>query len=98
MAMIRIDRARLGAAAHRHGATTNDAVLVAVGGALHQVLLSRGESVDPIAITVPVSGRRVRDGLAVGNLVSPMLVDVPTSGDLAARLPQAEAGGRTQKK
>jgi diacylglycerol O-acyltransferase / wax synthase len=97
MAMIRLDRARLAAAAHRHGATTNDAVLVAVGGALHQVLLSRGESVDPIAITVPVSGRRVRDGLAVGNLVSPMLVDVPTSGDLAARLAQVEAAVRTHK-
>jgi diacylglycerol O-acyltransferase len=97
MAMIRIDRARLAAAAHRHGATTNDAVLVAVGGALHQVLLNRGESVDPIAITVPVSGRRVRGGPAVGNLVSPMLVDVPTSGDLAARLAQVEAAVRTHK-
>src|SRR4030095_7114973 len=54
VAVMRLDRARLAAAAHRYGATANDAVLVAVGGALHQVLLSRGESVDPIAITVPV--------------------------------------------
>jgi diacylglycerol O-acyltransferase / wax synthase len=97
MAVIRLDRARLAAAAHRYGATANDAVLVAVGGALHQVLLSRGESVDPIAITVPVSGRRVRGGPAVGNLVSPMLVEVPTGGDLEARLARVEAAVRAHK-
>ena len=82
VAVIRLERARLAEAAHRNGATTNDAVLVAVGAALHQSLLRRGESVDPIAITVPVSGRRPGGGPAVGNLVSPMLVDVPTTGDL----------------
>lgn len=98
MAMIRLDRARLAAAAHRYGATANDAVLVAVGGALHQVLRSSGESVDSIAITVPVSGRRVRGGsAAVGNLVSPMLVEVPTSRDLATRLAQVDAAVSTHK-
>jgi len=60
LAVIRLDRTRLAAAAHRYGATTNDAVLVAVGSALHQVLLARGELVDPVAIAVPVSGRRPR--------------------------------------
>lgn len=97
VAVMRLDRARLAAAAHRYGATANDAVLVAVGGALHQVLLSKGESVDPIAITVPVSGRRAGGGSALGNLVSPMLVDVPTGGDLAARLARVEAAVRAHK-
>jgi diacylglycerol O-acyltransferase / wax synthase len=97
VAVVRVDRASLRAAAHRHGATTNDAVLVAVAAALHQYLLSRGESVDPIAITVPVSGRRPRGGPAAGNLVSPMLVDVPTSGDMAERLWQVEADVRAHK-
>jgi diacylglycerol O-acyltransferase / wax synthase len=91
MAVVRLERARLAAAAHRNGATTNDAVLVAVGAALHQILLSRGESVDPIAITVPVSGRGSRAGPAVGNLVSPMLVDVPAGGAVGERLAQVEA-------
>ena len=91
MAVVRVDRSLLKAAAHGNGATTNDAVLVAVGAALHQYLLSKGESVDPIAITVPVSGRRPGGGPAVGNLVSPMLVDVPTTGGLGARLAQVEA-------
>ena len=50
MTVVRVDRALLAATAHRHGATTNDAVLVAAGGALHRYLLSRGEPVDPIAV------------------------------------------------
>ncbi len=91
MAVVTVDRAALRATAHRYGATTNDAILVAVGGALHQYLLSRGESIDPIAITVPVSGRRPGGESAVGNLVSPILVNVPTSGDLAERLAEVEA-------
>ncbi|HEX2804867.1 MAG TPA: wax ester/triacylglycerol synthase domain-containing protein, partial [Kineosporiaceae bacterium] len=76
--VVRIERARLSTAAHRHGATTNDAVLVAVAGALHHVLLARGESVDPIAVTVPVSGRDASGGQALGNRVSPLLLDVST--------------------
>ena len=97
MAAVRLERARLAAAAHRSGSTTNDAVLVAVGAALHQILLSRGELVDPIAITVPVSGRGSRPGPAVGNLVSPMLVEVPTSGAVRERLAQVEAAVRAHK-
>ena len=97
MAVVRLERARLAAAAHRNGATTNDAILVAVGAALHQILLSRGEWVDPIAITVPVSGRSSRPGPAVGNLVSPMLVDVPTIGAVGERLAQVEAAVRAHK-
>ena len=97
MAVVRVDRAALRAAAHRYGATTNDAILVAVGGALHQYLQSRGESIEPIAITVPVSGRRPGGGSAVGNLVSPMLVNIPTSGDVGERLAQVEAAVRAHR-
>ena len=91
MAVIRLDRTRLAAAAYRYGATTNDAVLVAVGGALHQVAQDRGEVIDPVAIAVAVSGRRPRGGPAVGNLVSPMLVNVPNSGGVGERLARVEA-------
>lgn len=97
MTVVRLDRGLLRAAAHRNGATTNDAVLVAVAGALHQLLLSRGESIDPIAITVPVSGRRPGGGPAIGNLVSPMLVDVPARGNLGERLAQVESAVRAHK-
>jgi hypothetical protein len=97
MAVLRLDRARLAAAAHRNGATTNDAVLVAAAAALHQILLRREEYVDPIVITVPVSGRRPGGGRGVGNLVSPMLVNVPTGGEVRERLGQVEAAVRAHK-
>ena len=97
MAVLKQDRARLAAAAHRGGATTNDAVLVAVAAALHQILLNMNESIDPIVVTVPVSGRRSRGGREVGNLVSPMLVNVPTGGGVAERLADVEAAVRARK-
>jgi hypothetical protein len=97
MAVVRLDRGLLRAAAHRNGATTNDAVLVAVGGALHRLLLSGGESIYAIAVTVPVSGRRPGGGPAIGNLVSPMLVDVPARGKVAERLAQVEAAVRAHR-
>ena len=97
LAVVRLDRAPLASAAHRYGATTNDAVLVAVGAALHKDLLSRGESVDPIVITVPVSGRRPGGKSGVGNLVSPMVVNVPTIGGVAERLAQVEGSVRAHR-
>jgi WS/DGAT/MGAT family acyltransferase len=97
MAVLKLDRARLAAAAHRSGATANDAVLVAVAAALHQILLSREEYVEPIVITVPVSGRRPGGGRGMGNLVSPMLVNVPTAGEVRERLGQVEAAVRAHK-
>jgi WS/DGAT/MGAT family acyltransferase len=85
------------AAAHRHGATTNDAVLVAVACALRQVLERRGESVDTLVVAVPVSGRRTEQTAGLGNLVSPMLVAVPTTGATAQRLATVAAIVRAGK-
>src|SRR5262245_7552741 len=48
MAVVQADAAVLRAAAREHGATTNDAILVAASGALGQVLAARGECVDTI--------------------------------------------------
>ena len=97
LAVVRADQATLRAAAHRHGATTNDAILVAVAGALHQVLKTRGEDVGTLVVTVPVSGRRPGGGPALGNMVSPMLVPVPATGDVGQRLAQTAARVRAHK-
>ena len=86
-AVVRVDLGPLSRAAHRRGATTNDAVLVAIGGALHRVLRDRGENLDRIAVAVPVSGRGGTDP-AMGNFASPMLVDVPVTGEEPGRLRQ----------
>ncbi|HXZ73878.1 MAG TPA: WS/DGAT domain-containing protein, partial [Streptosporangiaceae bacterium] len=95
--VVRADLAALRAAAHRHGATVNDAVLVAVAGALHQVLKARGEYVGTLVVTVPVSGRRPGGGAVLGNMVSPMLVAVPATGDLGKRLELVAAQVRRHK-
>jgi len=62
LAVVRADLSAVRAAAHRHGATINDALLVAVAGALRRALLRRGESVGTLVVTVPVSGRRPAGG------------------------------------
>lgn len=97
LAVVRADIAALRAAAHRHGATTNDAILVAVAGALHRVLMARGEPAGTLVVTVPVSGRRPGDGPALGNMVSPMLVPVPAIGAVGERLQQVAAQVRAHK-
>jgi deazaflavin-dependent oxidoreductase (nitroreductase family) len=97
LAVVRADLSAVRAAAHRHGATINDALLVAVAAALRRALLRRGESVGTLVVTVPVSGRRPDDGPPLGNMVSPMLVAVPATGDVPDRLQQVAAQVRAHK-
>ncbi|GAB4585638.1 wax ester/triacylglycerol synthase domain-containing protein [Nocardia sp. IFM 10818] len=96
LAVARADLATLRAAAHRHDATANDALLVAVAAALHDVLLAHGESLDPIVMTVPVAGRRAADP-NLGNAVGPMLVSVPATGPVPQRLRQVAAQVRAHR-
>ena len=95
--MVPADLAAVRTAAHRHGATTNNTVLVAVTGALHQVLRRRGESLGTLVVTVPVSGRRPDDRPPLGNMVSPLLVAVPATGGVPDRLRQVNAQVRAHK-
>jgi hypothetical protein len=95
--VVRADVASLRTAAHRHGATTNDAALVAITAALGQVLRHRGEVLERLLVTVPVSGRGAGDRSDLGNMVSPLLVEVPVTGDLGARLQQVAARIRVDK-
>jgi diacylglycerol O-acyltransferase / wax synthase len=97
LAVLRVDHEGLRRAAHRHGATTNDAVLVAVAGALHRLLLARGESVESLVVTVPVSGRGADSGSELGNMVSPLLVPVPVTGGVEERLAEVAALVRASK-
>lgn len=88
LAVARTDLAAIRAAAHRHGATVNDAVLAAVGGALGTVLGKRGETVDTVRVAVMVSARRTAAPDQLGNQVTPLLVDVPAGGAPDDRLRQ----------
>ncbi len=97
MSVLRVDREMLRAAARRYGATTNDAVLVAVAGALGRVLAGRGEHVETLVLTVPVSGRGGEGADGLGNVVSPILVPVPTAGEVGERLAAVAREVRARK-
>ena len=86
LAVVRTDLAALRATAHDCGGTVNDALLVAVTGALAALLAARGESVDPLAVAVPVAARRSARLTDLGNAVTPLVVDVPTGGSPVDRL------------
>ncbi len=98
VSVVRTPYDEVRAAAHRQGATTNDAVLVAVAGALRQVLEGRGEEADSVVITVPVSGRRTDQSAGLGNMVSPMVVAVPATGATSRRLATVAAAVRAGKR
>lgn len=86
VAVARADLAALRATAHRYGGTVNDAVLCAVGGALHALLRTRGETVPTFRVAVMVSARRVAGPAELGNRVAPLLVGVPGEGSPEERL------------
>jgi WS/DGAT/MGAT family acyltransferase len=86
LAMARTDLASVQRVAHAHGATVNDVVLTAVTGALHTVLVHRGENADRFVISVPVAGRRSAGAGHLGNEVGVMTVPVTVTGDPHQRL------------
>jgi diacylglycerol O-acyltransferase / wax synthase len=93
--VVRAETAALQALAHGHGATVNDAVLLAVTGALRDLLAARHEAVDPIAVGVPVSLRRSTTMARLGNQVAPILVPAPVTGGLPERLERIADAVRT---
>ena len=84
--VVRIDLAAVRTAAHLHGGTVNDVVLTTVGGALGKLLARRGERVDEVVVSVPISSRRETNADRLGNAVGVLPVAVPAQGTPAARL------------
>lgn len=78
------------AAGGAHGATVNDVVVAAVGGALRDLFLGRGEPLPAdrvVSILVPVSVRSPDEAMALGNRVGGLVVAVPIGiGDPVERL------------
>ena len=65
--------------AHEHQAKVNDVVLAAVAGGLRELLASRGEPVEQLALRamVPISLHREQPGQASGNQDGSMAVPLP---------------------
>jgi diacylglycerol O-acyltransferase / wax synthase len=71
---------------HEHGGTVNDVILAAVTGALRVLLASRGEQLDSVTVSVPVSARRHATSGQLGNQVGVMPVALPAAGSLGGRI------------
>jgi diacylglycerol O-acyltransferase / wax synthase len=83
---VQADLDAVRAVGRRAGATVNDVVLSAVGGALGTVMTNRGTHLDRIVVAAPVAGRPGATASELGNQfgVSPMVV--PTAGSPFERL------------
>ncbi len=95
--VVRTDLAGIGVVAHSRGGTVNDVIVTAVTGALRTVLAGRGENVDRLVVSMPVSARRVANVGELGNRVGVIPVDVPTTGDPVGRLAAVAAITRSAK-
>jgi diacylglycerol O-acyltransferase len=95
--VVAADLAAIRELGHAHGGTVNDVILAAVAGALQALLASRGEELDLVTASVPVSARQAATGGQLGNQVGVMPVALPTGGDLAARVAQIAAITRERK-
>ena len=84
----RADLAAVRAVAHSHGGTVNDVLLTAVTGAVRTVLARRGEAVDRLVISIPVSSRLQASATELGNRVGVIPVELPITGDPVDRLQQ----------
>ncbi|ACZ31418.1 protein of unknown function UPF0089 [Xylanimonas cellulosilytica DSM 15894] len=99
LAVVDLDLARVRATARGQGATVNDVLLVAAADALARLLARRGEAVDRLVCSVPVSrwrpgdtDRRARTGV--------LRVPVPAAPELAAteRLRRTAARSRRRRR
>lgn len=93
-AVARTDTRALRDTARRHGAMLNDAVLTAGTGALHRLLHKRGESVDSLVVSVPVSTRGRDAGAHLGNHAYSVPIALPAGGDTLDRLSAVAARTR----
>ncbi|HET6954082.1 MAG TPA: wax ester/triacylglycerol synthase domain-containing protein [Acidimicrobiales bacterium] len=95
--VVRADLARVRAAGHDRGGTVNDVLLAAVGGALDSLLAQRGEHVDHVVVSAPISGRTQAAAAGLGNEVGVVPVAVPLSGRPLDRLGSIAATTRAHK-
>jgi len=83
---VRADLAQVRSAGRAVGGTVNDVVLAAVSGALRTQMAGRGERIDQIVVSVPVSGRAEASPARLGNQVGVTPVMIPAAGAPLDRL------------
>ncbi len=95
--VITADLAAVRGLGHAHGGTVNDVILAAVTGALRALLASRGEQLDSVTVSVPVSARRHATSVQLGNQVGVMPVALPAAGSLGDRITRIAVITRQRK-
>jgi WS/DGAT/MGAT family acyltransferase len=95
--VARADLAQVRRVGHDHGGTVNDVVLAAVSGALSSLLAHRGERVDHVVVSVPISSRTEATIAQLGNQVGVIPVAIPTSGRPLDRLGSIARATREHK-
>ena len=83
---VHVDLAAMRTGARAQGAKNNDVVVTAVTGALVALLARRGEAVDDLVVSMPVSRRAPGDAGALGNETGVAPVRVPAVPDAGRRL------------
>lgn len=84
--VVAVDLALIRDLGHAHGGTVNDVLLAAAAGALRTLLGTRGERLDELTVTVPVTARRTASGGELGNQIGIMVVTLPADGDAGTRV------------
>lgn len=94
---IRGDLASVHTVAHSRAASINDVMLTVIGRGLNDLLALRGEHIDPIVASVPVSARSQHAAGTLGNQVGVMPVAIPTGLAAQACLIAVAASTRDRK-
>ena len=96
-AVVEVDLGSLAHAAHAHAATINDLLLLAVATALHDLLAMRGEKMDEVVLSMPVSERRQTVSTQLGNHSGVAAITVATLGEPERRLRDVVTATRAAK-
>jgi len=96
-AVARVELSIARSAAHACGGTVNDVLLACASGALEQLLAHRGEQVDRLVVSVPVSGREATTAAQLGNQVGMMPIAVRCATPLQERI-RSTAEATTRQK
>ena len=95
--VVDLDLAAVALTAHRHGVTINDVLLLIVASALHDLLASRGEVLDEVVISMPMSERRRAATGELGNHSGVVAIAVRTVGDPGILLREVSTATRAAK-
>ena len=83
--------------AHQHGGTVNDVMLSAITGALHRLLMGRGEPTNGFVVSIPFSARQRTTAQKLGNQSGVIPLWLPGTGTPLERLSAVAGITRTAK-